>query len=148
MTSTLYYRHKTLSTSLSRWSSHPSLHLRILPHVWWTAALLLPGIFLLLGMLFFARVHHLFGFVLALFSVGGFFWSLSSHRLSHDCRWPSPALIGALLAGILHTAVCYIIAIFPNILPFGSFCMYVYIVTGSCSIGMMSFNITFLVMHL
>ena len=121
----ILFRHKSLSTRLSRWSCRPSLHLHFLPRVWWTVGLLLPGTFLLLGMLFFSHAHQPLGFVLALFAVGGFFWSLSGHRLSHDCRWPNPALFGALLSGMIHTGVCYFVTVLPNILlPFLFVCLH------------------------
>ena len=110
-------RHRSLATRLERWSAHPSLHLHLFPRVGWTLSLLLPGSFLLLGMTLFSQVHQPVGFVLAVFAVGGFFWSLTGHRLSHDSRWPNPALFGALLSGIAHTTVCYFSAVLPNILP-------------------------------
>jgi palmitoyltransferase len=68
-------------------------------------------------MVFFAQVHQPLGVLLALFAVGGFFWSLSGHRISHDCRWPNPALFGALFSGIVLTAVCYFAAVLPRIWP-------------------------------
>ena len=121
--SSLSCSHKSLSTHLSRWSSQPSLHLYFLPRFWWTFNLLLPGLFLLLGMLLFSHVHQPVGFVSAVFAVGGFMWSLSGHRLSHDCRWPNPALFGSLLSGMVYTGVCYFLAVLPNILLCPALCL-------------------------
>ena len=121
--SSLSCSHKALSTHLSRWSSQPSLHLHFLPRFWWTFNLLLPGLFLLLGMLLFSHVHQPVGFVSALFAVGGFMWSLGGHRLSHDCRWPNPALFGSLLSGMVYTGVCYFLAVLPNILLCPPLCL-------------------------
>jgi hypothetical protein len=110
-------RHKALSSKLSSWSASPHLHLHLLPRFSWLLSFLLPGTFLLLGIVLFAQVYQPLGLVLGILAAGGFFWSLNGHRLSHDCRWPNPALFGALISGMIHTSVCYFAALLPRIWP-------------------------------
>ena len=130
-------RHHYLASHLRRWSSYPSFHLSFLPRASWFISLILPGFFLLLAMIFFSNVHQPLGFVFAVFAVGGFFWSLTGHRISHDCRWPNPALFGALLSGVTHTTVCYFAVVLPNILPMRHSLVSVIVF---CSINYVSFS--------
>ena len=48
--------------------------------------------------------------------VAGFVFPVRPHRIPHDAGWHNPALMGAMLTEVLHTALCYFCRILPNIL--------------------------------
>ena len=76
-----------------------------------------PGLALLIALYFFSHVKQPVGFVLALFmAVLGLFLPITLHRIPHDAGWENPTMMGALVLGVAHTTLCYIIAIWPNIL--------------------------------
>ena len=110
-------RHKILAKKMRTWSGGSSW---LMPRLLWLLFLVLPGTSLLLAMLAICHLWLPVGLcVVALLVIFGFFWPFVPHRLPHDSGWPNPALFGALLSGLIHTAVCYFAVVIPHILLTG-----------------------------
>ena len=108
------YRHSALAKKLKHWS-HSSLHFYARLYYW--LYFFLPGLSLLLAMVAFCQLQQPIGLLVAVVCVlGGFFYPMSYHRTTHVSALPNPALYGALISGLIHTAVCYFIVVRPRIL--------------------------------
>lgn len=108
-------RHQALARKLRVWSMGTR---KLMSRLMWLLFFLLPCASLLFIILSNLYLYQPVGFVLSiLILVVGFFMPLRWHRIPNDSAPQNPALLGALLAGITHTLVCYFQEVFPRIWP-------------------------------
>lgn len=51
-----------------------------------------------------------------LLAAAGFYFPVGPLRIPHDSRWKNPAMMGAMVTEMGHTALCYFMRILPHIL--------------------------------